>query len=64
MFDLLKLIQKKDEFQVALVGAPDNFQDTYNMSFGCESCNNGCWGGCAGNCAGGCSDACRGLCSD
>lgn len=60
MFDLLKLIQKKDEFQMALAGVSGNFQDSHDMSFGCDSCNSSCTGGCFGSCQGECFDSCYG----
>ena len=44
MFDLLKLFQKKQELQLALVGATERLSDAYRMNFGCED---GCSAGCA-----------------
>ena len=60
MFDLLKLIQKKDEFQMALAGVSGISQDSYDMSFGCPTCQDGCSGGCSGTCDGECLDSSRG----
>lgn len=55
MFDLLKLFQKKQELQLALVGATESLSDAYRMNFGCED---GCSAGCANNCSGTCDNTC------
>ncbi len=55
MFDLLKLIQKREEFRVALAGVSGNFSDSYHMNYGCE-------GDCSGSCSGSCDDTCSGGC--
>lgn len=61
MFDLLKLIEKKQSLQVALAGVPvtDENQPMYMSGCGeaCTgTCSNTCDGGCEGYCTGsGCS---------
>ena len=55
MFDLLKLLSKKQELQLALVGTSENLADAYRMNFGCED---GCSAGCANNCSGTCDNTC------
>lgn len=55
MFDLLKLIQKKEEFALALAGIGDNLSDQFRLCYGCE-------GDCSGSCSGTCNDTCVGYC--
>lgn len=55
MFDLLKLIQKKEEFQYALSGI-DGEWNVYSHNFSCTACDGLCQGGCQGDCYGACSD--------
>ncbi len=60
MFDLLKLIQKKEELKFALSGVNCNSSNSY-YSFGCEgTCAGSCTGGCQGDCANECMDSSRG----
>lgn len=55
MFDLLKLIQKKQELQLALAGNIGDYSDTFRDCYGCES-------DCQGTCSGTCEDTCDGAC--
>lgn len=56
MFDLLKLIQKKQELQFAFSGNIGDFSDSFRDCYGCE-------GNCAGNCSGSCEDTCENGCT-
>lgn len=55
MFDLLKLIQKKEELAFALVGVNSGLSDEFRYCFGCE-------GNCSGSCQGTCNDTCESYC--
>lgn len=55
MFDLLKLILKKEEFALALSGV-DSFESSFYETFSCSACDGACQGGCQGDCYGACSD--------
>lgn len=55
MFDLLKLIQKKEELACALAIVNSGLSDDYRCCFGCE-------GDCSGTCSGTCIDTCDGYC--
>lgn len=55
MFDLLKLIMKKEQLKLSLVGV-NGLTDTYRYCFGCEDT-------CSGSCSGSCDDTCSGACS-
>ena len=54
MFKLLKLIKKKEQLQLALIGI-NGITDTCRYNFGCE-------GGCSGTCVGLCADGCTSTC--
>ena len=63
MFDLLKLIQKKQELQLAISGNIINFSDSFRNCYGCESdCSGSCSGYCSGTCESTCDDTCEGQC--
>lgn len=65
MFDLFKLIQKKEALKLALSSVDSNFADSYRFNFGCDAnCGGRCEGGCQGDCYGGCSDGCAGKATD
>ncbi|MBE6311274.1 MAG: hypothetical protein E7080_09520 [Bacteroidales bacterium] len=55
MFDLLKLIQKKEELQLAFSGSIGDYSGSFRDCYGCES-------DCSGRCSGGCEDTCEGAC--
>lgn len=55
MFDLFKLIQKKEELAFALVGVNSGLSDEFRYCFGCE-------GNCSGSCQGTCNDTCESYC--
>ncbi len=55
MFDLLKLIQKKEELQLAFSGSIGDYSGSFRDCYGCES-------DCSGRCSGGCDDTCEGAC--
>ena len=55
MFDLLKLIQKKEELQLAFSGSIGDYSGSFRDCNGCES-------DCSGRCSGGCEDTCEGAC--
>ena len=60
MFDLLKLIQKREELQIALAGTTENFSEFDHRYLTCEGCGSSCSGGCEGDCYGECMDSSRG----
>ena len=55
MFDLLKLIQKKEELQLAFSGSIGDYSGSFRDCYVCES-------DCSGRCSGGCEDTCEGAC--
>ena len=59
MFDLLKLVQKKEELLLAFY---DNLGDCSDSFRNCYGCQGDCSGNCTGTCEGCCADACMGEC--
>ena len=59
MFDLFKLLKKKEDLQTALAGYEGMDQENYNFNFSC-GCDSTCDGGCKGDCSGECLDSSRG----
>ena len=60
IFDLSKLLQKKQELRLALAGNIGDYSDAFRDCYGCEST---CSGTCNGMCAVGCT-GCGGTCTD
>ena len=63
--ELSKLIFKKEQFRLALVGVTECFNDVYRYNYGCEGdCSGCCEGMCTESCAGCCDDMCAVGCTD
>lgn len=64
MFNLLKLIQKKEQMRASL-GCIDRLPDQWRDCFGCEgNCSGACYNTCDGECYGTCEDSCHGHTDD
>ncbi len=64
MFNLLKLIQKKEQMRASL-GCIDRLTDRWRHYYGCEgNCSGACYNTCDGECYGTCEDSCSGYAND